>query len=70
RFDLWELDGRDLVLYWRDLAPGVRESLSLDLVARVPGRTEGPASRVRLYYTPQHERWAAPLGLTVRAKAR
>ena len=64
-FAHWELRGRELVLYWRTLAPNAAPTLTLDLVARVPGTTTGPASRSYLYYTPAQKRWAAPLSLTI-----
>lgn len=65
RFDLWELRGRELVLYWRDLAPGAVKEVTLDTLARIPGRTTGPASRTYLYYTPDAKRWAEPLEVEV-----
>jgi alpha-2-macroglobulin-like protein len=64
-FAFWELRGRELALYWRDLAPEATHELTLDLVARVPGTTSGPASRTYLYYTPAAKRWAPPLALTI-----
>jgi alpha-2-macroglobulin-like protein len=67
-FAFWELRGRELVLYWRALAPGAEQKLTLDLVARVPGTTSGPASRSYLYYTPAQKRWAAPVQLTIAAR--
>src|SRR5581483_12029428 len=33
----FEIQGRELVLYWRDLAPGKKIDVGLDLIARVPG---------------------------------
>lgn len=68
RFAHWELRGRDLVLYWRTLAPGAEQRLVLDLVARVPGRSTGAASRSYLYYTPGAVHWAAPLVVTIAAR--
>jgi len=65
RFAFWELQGRELALYWRDVAPRATTRLTLDLVARIPGRSTGPASRTYLYYTPQQKRWAAPLRIDV-----
>ncbi len=66
-FAFWELQGRELALYWRDLATEAKLELTLDLVARVPGTSSGPASRTYLYYTPAQKRWAAPLALTIAA---
>jgi hypothetical protein len=48
------------------MAPNAVRTVTLDLVARVPGRTTGPASRAYLYYTPDQKRWAAPLAIEVR----
>jgi len=42
----------------------VRE-VTIDLVARIPGVTTGPASRSYLYYTPAAKRWAEPLQVRV-----
>ncbi|MCI0376495.1 MAG: hypothetical protein L0215_02695 [Gemmataceae bacterium] len=62
----WELRGRELVLYWRDLAPDAKIELSLDLVCRVPGVYTGPASRAYLYYNADDKYWADPLAVTIR----
>lgn len=64
-FASWELKGRELVLYWRGLSPLASSRLTLDLVARTPGRSTGPASRANPYYTPQQKRWAAPLTIDI-----
>ena len=66
RFDLWERRGREVILYWRDLAPSEEQEVHLDLVARIPGTTTGPASRAYLYYTEEQTRWAQPLVIEVR----
>ena len=63
--DLWERTGREVHLYWRDLEPRAALSLELTCVARIPGTTTGPASRVRPYYAPDLVRWADPLGVRV-----
>lgn len=68
KFAFWELRGRELALYWRDLEPEGKRSLSLDLTAKVPGKSIGPASRTYLYYTPQAKRWTAPLAIDVTAR--
>ena len=46
----WEVRGRELVLYWRDLAPDAKIDVNLDVVARLPGNYRGPAPRAYLYY--------------------
>src|SRR5262249_865713 len=40
----WETRGRELILYWRDLAPRQKIEVPIDLSARVPGDYTGPAS--------------------------
>ena len=61
-------NGREVVCYWRDLAPREAREFVVDAVARVPGTTTGPASRVRLYYSPSEVRWVAPLSIDVRSE--
>ena len=65
----FEVRGRELVLYWRDLAPGQKIDVPLDLIARVPGEYSGPASRGYLYYNADHKHWVDPLRVTIKAKA-
>ncbi|MFO1077391.1 MAG: MG2 domain-containing protein [Planctomycetota bacterium] len=67
-FAFWELKGRELALYWRDLEPEATKKVSLDLIARIPGTSRGPASRSYLYYTPDSKRWAAPVEIEVSAR--
>ncbi|MGE3809315.1 MAG: hypothetical protein AB7K24_32015, partial [Gemmataceae bacterium] len=64
----FEIRGRELVLYWRDLAPQQKIDLNLSLIARVPGEYRGPASRSYLYYTPEHKDWVAPLSVEISPK--
>ncbi|HVS34991.1 MAG TPA: alpha-2-macroglobulin family protein [Gemmataceae bacterium] len=65
----FEIRGRELVLYWRDLAPDQKIEVPLDVIARVPGEYSGPASRGYLYYNADHKDWVAPLHVTIAAKA-
>jgi hypothetical protein len=64
----FEVRGRELVLYWRDLAPDQKLEVPVDLVCRVPGDYSGPASRGYLYYNAEHKHWVAPLKVRVAAK--
>jgi hypothetical protein len=57
----FEVRGRELVLYWRDLAPNQQITVPIDLVCRVPGEFSGPASRAYLYYNADHKHWVEPL---------
>lgn len=67
QFDHWEVRGRDLVLYWRQLPARTERTFVLDLIARVPGTSSGAASRAWPYYAPTRHRWAAPLEIEIRA---
>ncbi|MCI0680969.1 MAG: hypothetical protein L0Y71_02595 [Gemmataceae bacterium] len=61
----WELRGRELVLYWRDLAPKAKIDVAIDLMCRLPGTYRGPASRAYLYYDPDHKNWIEPLAIAI-----
>ncbi len=64
----FEIRGRELVLYWRDLAPDQTIQVPLDLIARIPGEYSGPASRGYLYYNADHKHWVEPLHVKIAAK--
>jgi hypothetical protein len=64
----FELRGRELVLYWRDLAPDQKIDVNLDLICRIPGTYRGPASRAYLYYNADNKYWIEPLTATIAAK--
>ncbi|MFO0821630.1 MAG: alpha-2-macroglobulin family protein [Gemmataceae bacterium] len=61
----FEIRGRELVLYWRALAPQQKIALTVDLVCDVPGVYRGPASRGYLYYNADHKHWVEPLAVKV-----
>jgi predicted negative regulator of RcsB-dependent stress response len=65
----FEIRGRELVLYWRELAPEQKISLTVDLVCEVPGEYRGPASRGYLYYNADHKHWVEPLSIRIRPMA-
>jgi hypothetical protein len=64
----FELRGRELVLYWRDLAPDAKIDLAIDVRGYVPGEYTGPAGRAYLYYNPDAKHWTTPLKATIRAR--
>ena len=64
----FEVLGRELVLYWRDLAPEQNIELNLDLISRVPGNYSGQASRAYLYYNPELKHWVEPLKVAITPK--
>jgi hypothetical protein len=68
RISAWETNGRELVLYWRDLAPNAVMEVPIDLICRVPGEYRGPASRGYLYYNADLKHWVEPLSVTIKAK--
>jgi hypothetical protein len=61
----FETRGRELVLYWRELAPEQKIALTVDLVCDVPGKYRGPASRAYLYYDADHKHWVEPLSIRI-----
>jgi uncharacterized protein YfaS (alpha-2-macroglobulin family) len=63
--DAYEVLGREVVLYWRALGAGQKVLVPLSLVAAVPGRYTGPASRAYLYYTDEHKTWTPGLAATI-----
>ncbi|NBY01958.1 MAG: hypothetical protein EBQ87_08260 [Planctomycetes bacterium] len=64
----FEVLGRELVLYWRDMAPEQNIELNLDLISRVPGSYSGQASRAYLYYNPELKHWVEPLKVAITPK--
>ncbi len=64
----FEIRGRELVLYWRDLAPDQKLEVPIDLICRVPGEYSGPASRAYLYYNADPKHWIEPLKIGIAAK--
>ncbi len=61
----FEVIGRDVVLYWRELKPEQVVDLSIRCVAAVPGTYTGPASRTYLYYTDEFKHWTDGLVVTI-----
>ncbi len=66
-FDFYEIIGRDVVLYWRDMAPEEQHDVTISVIAATPGEYKGPASRTWLYYTDEYRKWTDPLEVTVKA---
>jgi hypothetical protein len=65
QISFFEIRGRELILYWRGLAPEQKTTLSIDLVCDVPGSYRGPASRGYLYYNADHKHWVEPLAIAI-----
>ncbi len=68
KVDFVETRGREVVLYWRSLAPEAVHQLTIDTIAQIPGTYEGPASRGYLYYTDEHKHWVDGLRLEITPK--
>jgi hypothetical protein len=66
--DAYEVQGREVVLYWRGMEQRQKREVPLSLVAAVPGRYTGPASRAYEYYTDEFKRWTEGLAVTVTPK--
>jgi len=64
-FDYYETRPREVICYWRALKPNQKIGIKLDLVAAVPGRYTGPASRAYLYYTAEQKQWDDPLEVEI-----
>jgi hypothetical protein len=63
--DFYETRPREVILYWRALAPNAKKDVDLDLLASVPGRFTAPATSAYLYYTNEDKSWSAPPTVTV-----
>lgn len=68
KVDAFEARGRDVILYWRGLAPQGKAALTLSCVASVPGAYEGAASRAYLYYADEHKDWQDGLRVQVASR--
>ncbi len=64
-FDYYELRGREVILYWRTIEPNVTKTIEFDVIATVPGKYTGPASRAYLYYTAEQKHWTEPLEIEI-----
>lgn len=58
KVDFYEVDKNYLVIYYRQMAPGVEQVINLDLKSEIPGIYEAPASSAYLYYTNEHKVWS------------
>ena len=65
----YEVIGRDVVLYWRQLTAKQKVELPISCVAAVPGTYTGPASRAYLYYTDELKTWAGGLKAAITPRA-
>jgi uncharacterized protein YfaS (alpha-2-macroglobulin family) len=68
RIAAYEVIGREVVLYWRELKASEKVELPISLVAAIPGQYTAPASRAYLYYTDEFKHWAAGVSVTIEPK--
>lgn len=64
----YEVRGRDVVLYWRDMDAKQQVEFPLSLIAAVPGTYTGPASRAYLYYTDEYKHWVDGVKVEIEPK--
>ncbi len=65
KISYFEIRGRELILYWRSMAPNQTIDVSVGLICEVPGEYRGPASRGYLYYNADHKNWVDPLTIRI-----
>ncbi|MFK7766828.1 MAG: MG2 domain-containing protein [Mariniblastus sp.] len=64
-FDYYEIRPREVICYWRTIAPNETKKIEFDVTAEVSGRYTGPASRAYLYYTAEQKVWTSPLRVEI-----
>jgi hypothetical protein len=63
--DFYETRPREVIVYFRALAPNAKKDVELDLLAQTPGNYEAPASTTYLYYTAEDKTWVAPVKVSI-----
>jgi hypothetical protein len=63
--DFYETRPREVILYWRAMAPSAKKDVDLNLLASVAGTYEAPASSAYLYYTAEDKAWTAPVKVAI-----
>jgi alpha-2-macroglobulin-like protein len=63
--DFYETRPREVILYWRSLAPNAKKDVDIQLLSSVPGTYEAPASSAYLYYTAEDKAWTAPVTIAI-----
>ncbi len=64
--DFYETREREVIVYFRSMAPNQKKVVNIELLAAVPGHYESPASTTYLYYTDEFRQFAEPTRVTVR----
>ncbi|MFK8115039.1 MAG: MG2 domain-containing protein [Rubripirellula sp.] len=68
RYDFYEIRGREIVFYWRTIAPNEVKEVDFHVTAAIPGKYTGPASRAYLYYTAEQKMWTAPISVGIKTQ--
>jgi len=55
--DFYEIKGREVIIYKRGLSENENLKFKIDVIARIPGKFQGPSSRAYLYYCEEHKIW-------------
>jgi uncharacterized protein YfaS (alpha-2-macroglobulin family) len=63
--DFYETREREVIVYFRSMAPSAKKHFDLQLLAAVPGQYTAPASQAYLYYTDEYRRFADPIHVDV-----
>jgi hypothetical protein len=63
--DFYETRPREVILYWRGMAPSAKKDVDLKLLAGVPGDYEAPATSAYLYYTAEDKSWTQPVAIKI-----
>jgi alpha-2-macroglobulin-like protein len=66
--DFYEIVGRNVAIYKKSLLSKVVLKFHLDVIARIPGKYVGPASRSYLYYCDEDKKWVDGLTCEIEAK--
>ena len=68
RIAAYEVIGREVVFYWREMKANQVITLPISLVAAVPGTYTGPASRAYLYYTDEFKTWVPGVKVAIKPR--
>jgi len=68
KLDAYEIRGREVICYLRGMTIKEERKFKIDVIARIPGRFTGPASRAYLYYTDEFKKWISGMKCVITAK--
>lgn len=64
--DFYEVLGRDVAIYLREMGPGMEVNFKIDVMAKIPGSYKGAASRIYLYYTNESKFWTDSMTVQIK----